>query len=816
MTMTEQPGWLTKGEGRFSDFATWFIGTGMVLTAASQLVATKWADDLFIVLTLAVIGVILGYLLGLSRFRPFACIGLATGYGIPAIGWQIGARFPNTLTWLERLSNIYDLAHTAWQQFVHNEAVTNPILFLLLMGALFWVLAVNLGYQITRHANLWKAAIPLGLTMVIVQIYGRYIELSSAYLGVYLFLTLMALGRMILIGRIQQWRTLRLPFPIQARWDLTRILLVTASIIVLVAWNAPALGDTLPAMENSWQRMTQPWQKLSDRLSNFFAGLNRPLLIVAQVYGDKLPLGGGNPLGEDIIMVVEAPKLDMPGARYYWRANVFDQYLDGGWTSTPQQSMSFSPQLPRFNTPGYSEQIPVEVEIRPIHSLITLFTPPNPTWVDLPGTIKYQPLPDGEIETVKIDALEAVGAGSTYKARGMISIASAEALRRSGENYPDWVLANYTQLPPTITPRMRQLSYELGASGDNPYDIAQNITAYLRQTITYQDTLPALPVVSEPLDWLLFDGQIGFCNYYASAEVILLRILGIPARLVSGYAQGTPLSENPDLIVIQGNNQEATSQETQKEIYVVRSRNRHAWPEVYFPGYGWVPFEPTANQEPLIRPETSESTTQLTPPNQGPTSEQDLLDELIMLDKQAQRELRTAPPSFPTQGGANRAWVLWLVVIAMLLMLFIFFRWRRRTAQQTIVPSIPVLLLGGLHKLNLPAPSFLRYWGAYSQADQITRAYEEINIALSMLKQPANPSHTPSQRATQLSALLPHHKDVIWQIVTIYQQKTFGIPPDNLPPLNEQHKCLRKAWLSLWWQKTNPWNKQATQIRSAS
>ena len=80
---------------------------------------------------------------------------------------------------------------------------------------------------------------------------------------------------------------------------------------------------------------------------------------------------------------------------------------------------------------------------------------------------------------------------------------------------------------------------------------------------------------------MLFDLKQGYCNYYASAMVVMLRTMGIPARMAAGFAQGT------------WNHGE--------QAFVVEERDAHTWVEVYFPGYGWVEFEPTAAQAPLNR-----------------------------------------------------------------------------------------------------------------------------------------------------------------------------------------------------------------------
>ena len=95
--------------------------------------------------------------------------------------------------------------------------------------------------------------------------------------------------------------------------------------------------------------------------------------------------------------------------------------------------------------------------------------------------------------------------------------------------------------------------------------MADAITQYLRSNITYSSTVENPPSGQDALDWFLFDSKKGFCNYYATAEVVLLRSVGIPARMVVGFAQGE--FEQPNL-------------------YVVRERDAHAWPEVYFPGLG--------------------------------------------------------------------------------------------------------------------------------------------------------------------------------------------------------------------------------------
>ena len=89
---------------------------------------------------------------------------------------------------------------------------------------------------------------------------------------------------------------------------------------------------------------------------------------------------------------------------------------------------------------------------------------------------------------------------------------------------------------------------------------------------------------ADPLLDFLFKTRAGYCQHFAGAATLLLRLAGVPTRVVSGFATGKRTGEN---------------------TYDVRDEDAHAWIEVYFPGYGWVPFNPTpSSAEADVAPET--------------------------------------------------------------------------------------------------------------------------------------------------------------------------------------------------------------------
>jgi transglutaminase-like putative cysteine protease len=254
----------------------------------------------------------------------------------------------------------------------------------------------------------------------------------------------------------------------------------------------------------------------------------------------------------------------------------------------------------------------------------------------------------------------------TYRAISLMPNVSAEELRQAGQDYPDWLTARYLALPDGTPSRVLALGRELTATQPTPYDRAKAIETYLR-SIPYTLDLTAPPTNRDVVDYFLFTLKRGYCDYYATAMVVLARAAGLPARLVMGYATGAYDAPNAR--------------------YIVTEANAHSWPEIYFPDYGWIEFEPTAGQPALERPEAVTSASQ---PSISPGESTSAL------------ATATSRPGWPWQ-----AWFSWagagLVGAALVLSLvFIADTWRLR-----FLPPAAVLarIFRGIyrrgHSLNL-------------------------------------------------------------------------------------------------------------------
>ena len=165
--------------------------------------------------------------------------------------------------------------------------------------------------------------------------------------------------------------------------------------------------------------------------------------------------------------------------------------------------------------------------------------------------------------------------GEEYTVASSLSTATPEQLQAAGTDYPGWVRDRYLQLPDTQPERVGELAREITADAGNPYDKVKAIETYLH-SLGYDQEIPAPPYNMDGVEHFLFELERGYSEYFGSAMAVLLREAGVPARLVVGY---TP-----------------SEFDSRAGHWVVRESDSHGWAEAYFPGYGWVEFEPTPDR----------------------------------------------------------------------------------------------------------------------------------------------------------------------------------------------------------------------------
>jgi hypothetical protein len=165
---------------------------------------------------------------------------------------------------------------------------------------------------------------------------------------------------------------------------------------------------------------------------------------------------------------------------------------------------------------------------------------------------------------------------NTYAMVSLVSTATDDDLRGASTEYSSTIRDHYLQLPSTLPRRVRDLAAELTKDAPTPLDKALAIEAYLRSSeFTYSQDIEAPPEGADGVDHFLFETKTGYSDYFASSMAVLLRAVGVPARMAAGYAPGDP--------------------NIQSGLLAVRDSDSHGWVQAYFPGYGWIDFEPTPN-----------------------------------------------------------------------------------------------------------------------------------------------------------------------------------------------------------------------------
>lgn len=756
---------------RWWDWPAAILLIAAIYIAATRLNATDWTNELSLVQTVAFWGVIAGLALGKSTFSAGTVRFFAFVYGVFVIFWQVGITYGQGVLWSERMISMGNRMLIILDQIFQQKPVTDNLFFNLLMAILFWILSVYAGYSLTRHGNPWRAIIPTGFAIIIIQIYDSFLPVRTWFIAGFIFLALLVVARLHFVNLQYKWKSNGTYLPPYVGIDSLRLGLITTVILVLFAWTVPAVASAVPQAEQAWLNATRPWMDFRNSLSNVFYSLQASVGVVSDFYGEHLPLGRGNPLSDTVIMTIEAPPRASTNVRYYWRSRVYDTY-DVGWSNTMPDQDFVSPDDFNLNLPEYENRTSSTFSITTLFPIQNLHTPSQPEWVSRPGDAIYAVNPDDSVDWSHVKADPVLLAGDTYQVTASLTAASQKELREAGTDYPSWVTARYLQLPETITERTIELAKELAADLDNPYDITQAITDFLRVQLEYNDTVPAPPEGQEPIDWVLFDHKQAFCNYYASAEIIMLRSLGIPARLAVGYAEGegSSLGDVEDIPGLESGSVDIYQEiQTSGELFSVAHRDAHAWPEVYFPNIGWVEFEPTVSQEPIIRPLGLDPDSSDTPPP-------NLLNN--QLQDRAQRRL----DELSAQGGSNQnlsigGWsfsptLIYITLTAILIILITLFA--RRIRKQRGSPPIPVQLESTLQRVGIKAPKILIRWSRHASLSPLSRAYLELNRALSRLGHPPEISHTPSERANVLVEMLPVTEQPVNSILIPYQSWIYG------------------------------------------
>ncbi len=607
--------WLHGGEG----WATLALLTLVTLLPVIAFGDARWLgegnEDLSKV---ALIGAWAGMILARSRLPGL--MGLPTGLllGGSLVFLAVGRAFPPLVSVVNRLGPFWE-----WLQLVRDDKPHGPdplsplfweavrqsgflvdrfaawlntiwaggtssdnLVFLLQVAVLVWTVTFLAGWGLYRWHDALLATLPCG---IFVLVNAFLADQGWGYVVVYLICVLLLIVTLNVFRLQRSWEARCLDYSDELPFDVSFISAWLVAALVLLALPLPGLTSN-PVARAWWNTLSEPWSEVEASVSRMFSGINNPNQALGASARSSLVLGGSfDPRQDTPVFMYVSTDEQLPDPRdfremgeepvapvHYWRGSTFDTYTGRAWVNSERidlDRIAGQPVLP-INPLGFIsvtqsvELVPPRVDL--VYAANQPYTVSTAYRLQAIGAEDYSSI---SFRDLSLDSIR-------YSVRSFVPNLGEEDLRATLTLYPSWVARRYLALPSSLPQRVIDLAKQLTAGAKTPYDKALAIQDYLRK-LPYDPKILLPSGDFDAVDYFLFL-QKGYCDYFGTTMAVLLRSSGVPARVARGYLPG--------------------EYDWTNHRYVVRENRLHTWTEVYFPPYGWIEFEPTPGQPPIVRP----------------------------------------------------------------------------------------------------------------------------------------------------------------------------------------------------------------------
>ena len=648
--------------------------------------------------------------------------------------------------------------------------------FLLNLSFYLWWIAYFGTWTLLRFGLSWRSMIMAGVVTGVNTFYAP-VPINGIFIF-FLFVAVLILISSNLISLQWRWRGTRVRFSSDILLDFMQSGLLFGVLVVGVAWSIPRLGLS-PTLQEVLYPVSRIWEDTTDQIASWNQGLNQQQRAGANPFHSTLTLGGPrNSSGEPVMRVVTSEGR-------YWRANVFDSFDGRRWENTSQERGNLQAEA-TVNVPGWDNRTRLLQQITPLQDLgYVVLAAPDIMQLTVPTVASYELVPDPtfaesllspEAEdpdpTIPADtwelqhvlSLAPLLPNEPYQVLSSQTTATVWDLENAPADVPEDVLNRYLQLPDSVDPAVGQLAARLTEEAETTYAKAKTLETALRR-IPYSDDIQKAPLGRDPVSYFLFDLQEGYCDYYATSMVVMLRMLSIPSRLATGYAEG---EYQPD---------------TQE--YLVTNKDAHTWVEVYFSGLGWIEFEPTASESALSReqggPQGASGAANPANTNSLPDNPQDTLDQ--NLGSEDPFNVSSLDDAFDPRAvpipAATTDWRIWIVGI----LAAAAFAWallRRRA----------------------------RNMGYNPLEEAVPRIYSRLIRWGMRLQLPIQTCDTPLERGQLFSGAWPHLAAEFRTVCLSYVRMQYGSKVPDSEQIQAQTRT-EFAWRKIQWPLWRRWLGQS-------
>lgn len=580
-------------------WVTWLLMAVMLSSLIYSIQEAGWIKNNRPLISCLLLGIGFGWLIAKSRFHPaFAAayaVFISSCFALESLGNILPSLsdLPSRSFWTIvndmniRAVSLY-LRGTTWIETLQaGKNINDTGLFVLLMGVILSLCGIWWMWSYIRQKRVLLGLLPVGF------LFAVNVHLSQQPLFnfiVFLGAGLLLIVRGAFIYQQDEWQRRKVDFPDQLGLEWGAVALTLTLSIILTARLISFFGTS-----EGW-RVISDWvdrteDQTSDTATRLFSGVHPPppsLNSKHEVFVNTPNLSDiGKPIsqGRETIMWVRTsdPLPAPPGAgssfpitvvrAHYWRNGIYSAYNGRGWDALKLREDPTPPRvLPKNPSPGrYYLRQDFELNAR---SSGALFSVNEPVEVSKGVSMRGSQVDNSQL-------LE--GRVARYQVMSEATLVTSNQLINAPVKYPLEIEQTYLSLPDSLPGRVRTLARRIAGGERGPYHKAIAIQNYLRENFKYDLSVPEAPPQSDVVDTFLFDTQSGFCSHYASAMAVMLRAVGVPARVATGYALG--------------------EFDAQRGAFRVPESAAHAWVEVYFSGYGWIEFEPTVVRSPINYPD---------------------------------------------------------------------------------------------------------------------------------------------------------------------------------------------------------------------
>lgn len=554
----------------------------LTLTVAQSTSTFHWVDGIEVVIPIALLG---AALLGALALTPIAeslalVVGVVAGLPIAVLSaWpQIHLKHPDAVLGPQLLS--------MWSSGMKDGSLlTDTSFYLVLICLLMWVTGAWLSWCVLRWRKPMLGLIPAAAafsTNALNILPGMPDQNGFALAMIVLIIALLLWNNYA--GSVANATRSHVRLSGDAKWDFWESGIVAMLAVVVLSIFMPQMSKQDRTVDVESGLFTS-WAQLQTELSHpgfIGSGLTGGGLTTG--FSDNVKLTGSIVRNGDPVFVYQ--ESGPYGGPAYFRGLNLTLQAGGEWRYAGGGGLQFPvhngrPIVYGENTDALGVAVFTVKMVRPPSGFTQLmFYPGLLAKIDRDAIARQVPIFGPATGIMSIDRLDAANrASGTYAVYSEYSGATVAQLESAGADYPAWV-EQFANTPdsgyrsPDVLAAVQRLAQSIvdQAGAKTPYDEATAIESYLRDNYKYSITVPT-DSRYDPLDYFLFHSKIGYCEYFATAMGDMLRDLGIPTRLVNGFGPG---KFDPTI-----------------QSYVVRAQDAHTWVEAYFPGYGWIPFEPT-------------------------------------------------------------------------------------------------------------------------------------------------------------------------------------------------------------------------------